>query len=91
MRLARLPRPALDRGPSEPASQLIHNGPRLGNLEVSRWCFNGGAFLEEPPAQVVMQGLLETSEDFCLWDIESSKLSSKTPPGAGVGNIGIGG
>lgn len=38
----------------------------------------------------IMQGLLETSQDFYLWDIEPGKLSAKTPPGAGDGSIGIG-
>lgn len=45
-------------------------------------------YLEELAGQT-MQGLLETSEDFHRWDM-NSKLSAKTPPGAGDGNIGIG-
>lgn len=44
-------------------------------------------YLEEPPDQV-MQGLLETSQDFDLWDMNPVSLSAKTPPGAGDSNIG---
>lgn len=92
MRLARLPRLAPE---GVPPSQPAHSPrSRLDNLELSRWCFT----VERLAVVGIFRGAAGPGHAgssgnfrrFLPVGHESSKLSAKTPPGAGVGNIGIG-
>lgn len=93
MRLARLPRLCSRHPPSQPTHSPRS---RLDNLELSRWCFT----VERLAAVGIFRGAAGPGghagssgnfRRFLPVGHESSKLSAKTPPGAGVGNIGIGG